>query len=172
MAQNGDNKIDRFLPAACFLLALATVAIVYFLHREASALERLTIVVAYIIVILVFFFGLVVLIAMATNRIDVSGLLCEPNENKASMSRFQLLIFTFVIAFSLVLIILASGPQLKFPDVPSGILLLLGISASTYAVSKGIGASTAGAGEQSETSETTVTQTTTKVEPPPPTTNP
>jgi|SRR6476660_5996853 len=167
----GDNKLDRFLPALCLGLALAVVAIVYYLHQGESALQRLTIVVAYIIVILVFFFGLVVLIAMVTNRIDLSGLLCEPSQNKASMARFQLLIFTFVIAFSLVLIILGSDP-LKFPEVPSGILLLLGISASTYAVSQGIHASTASSGEQSETSETTVTQTTTKVEPPPPTTNP
>ena len=130
--------ISWITPAICLALAVATVWIVYRLHPEANGLERLTLVIAYIIVILVFFFGFMVLIAMATNKIDLSGLLCEGSENKASMSRFQLLIFTFVIAFSLVLLILSNGPQLKFPEVPSGILLLLGISASTYAVSKGI----------------------------------
>ena len=148
MAENGDNKLDRFLPALCLLLAIATVAIVYFLHRDDTALHRLTIVVGYILVILVFFFGLVVLVAMATNRIDLSGLLCDPTEKKASMSRFQLLIFTFVIAFSLVLIILSTDPP-KFPDVPSSILMLLGISASTYAVSKGIQAGKDGDGGDS-----------------------
>jgi hypothetical protein len=94
-------------------------------------------------VILVFFFGLIVLIRMATNRIDLSGLLCEPDQNKASMGRFQLLIFTFVIAFSLLLIIVSAETP-EFPQIPSGILLLLGISASTYAVSKGINASSSG----------------------------
>ncbi len=151
------NLVDWIIPAICLVLALATVAIVYYLHQEGTALERLTIVVAYVIVILVFFFGLMVLIAMATNKIDISGLLCEPIENKASMSRFQLLIFTFVIAFSLVLIILSSNP-LKFPDIPSGVLLLLGISASTYAVSKGINASSPG-GTDPATDQTTSTMT-------------
>jgi hypothetical protein len=131
------HLVDWIIPVVCLGLAVATVAIVYFLHRDESALERLTIVVEYVIVILVFFFGLMVLIRMATNTIDISGLLCDPGQDKASMSRFQLLIFTFVIAFSLLLIIV-SGKEPQFPQIPSGILLLLGISASTYAVSKGM----------------------------------
>jgi hypothetical protein len=149
--------VDWIIPAICLVLALATVAIVYYLHQEGTAIQRLTIVVGYVIVILIFFFGLMVLMAMATNKIDLSGLLCEPTENKASMSRFQLLIFTFVIALSLVLIIL-SGSTPVFPEIPSGVLLLLGISASTYAVSKGINASTSsGAGNgQDSTAEQTL----------------
>lgn len=155
------NLIDWIIPLICLGLALAAVAIVYYLHQEGTALQRLTIVVGYVIVILVFFFGLMVLIAMATNKIDISGLLCEPTENKASISRFQLLIFTFVIAFCLVLIIIGNDP-LKFPDIPSGILLLLGISASTYAVSKGITKSSGGPGGDGQPSgpdQTTVTTT-------------
>jgi hypothetical protein len=137
MTERKNTVLDSLIPAICFVLALATVVIVYLLHQEGTALQRLTIVVGYIIVILIFFFGLMVLMAIATNKIDLSGLLCEPTEDKASMSRFQLLIFTFVIAFSLILIIL-SGDSPKFPDIPTSILTLLGISASTYAVSKGI----------------------------------
>src|SRR5262249_3737275 len=56
----------------------------------------------------------------------------------ASMSRFQLLVFTFVIAASLFLIIASAAPP-QFPkDIPNGILVLLGISSSSYLVSKGI----------------------------------
>jgi hypothetical protein len=51
------------------------------------------------------------------------------------MSRFQLLIFTFVIAIAVFRIVELKG---VLPDVPNGILTLLGISASTYAVGKGI----------------------------------
>src|SRR5436305_4585402 len=65
------NFVDWILPAICLVLALATVAIVYFLNQKGTALQRLTIVVGYVIVILVFFFGLMVLIAMATNKIDI-----------------------------------------------------------------------------------------------------
>jgi hypothetical protein len=91
----------------------------------------------YAVLILVFLFGLVVLFAMATGKMDISTLLGEDNGG-ASMSRFQLLVFTFVIAFSLFILVSQGN---KFPDVPSGVLTLLGISASTYGVSKGIQAS-------------------------------
>lgn len=159
------NLVDWILPLICLVLAMAAVAIIYFLHPGDKPLDRLTLVVGYVIVILVFFFGLMVLIAIATNKIDISGLLCEPKENKASMSRFQLLIFTFVIAFSLVMIIIGNNP-LQFPNVPSGVLLLLGISASTYTVGKGISKSTGGTngdGDGSPSpSSTSQTVTTTK----------
>lgn len=68
--------------------------------------------------------------------IDISRLISEVNGD-ASMSRFQFLIFTFVIALSLFLVIVGNSP-LKFPDIPNTVLSLLGISGSSYLVSKGI----------------------------------
>ena len=56
---------------------------------------------------------------------------------KASLSRFQFLVFTFVIAMSFVLIVVG-GPTLRFPDVPNGVFALLGVSGASYVVSKGI----------------------------------
>lgn len=87
--------------------------------------------------------GVIVLYKIATNKIDLEWLISEDNGH-ASMSRFQLLIFTFVIAVSFVKL-----TELKsdFPEVNSGVLTLLGISASTYAVGKGIQKS----GESAET---------------------
>jgi hypothetical protein len=126
-----------WVPIACFLLAISAVVIVYF-SVPGTALDRLTVIVGYVILMLLFFFGLMVLFAMARGRIDLSLLLSEQGGGGASMSRFQLLIFTFVIAFCLFLITIKS---MKFPAVPAEILTLLGISASTYAVSKGIQAS-------------------------------
>jgi len=77
-------------------------------------------------------------------KIDLTTLLNEGN-GQASMSRFQLLIFTFVVALSLFELVekRSSGdfpdvPHGTFPDIPQGVLTLLGISASTYAVGKGI----------------------------------
>ena len=70
-----------------------------------------------------------------TGKIDLSALINEAN-GQASMSRFQLLIFTFVIAISLFVLVEKRTDTL--PDVPPGVLTLLGISASTYAVGKGI----------------------------------
>ncbi len=137
------------LACAALAIALVTVAVVFFVVKDptaaATAMERLKVVLSYEILILTFFYGLMVLLYMAAGEIDLSMLLSEPKGPDAqgnplygaSMSRFQLLIFTFVIALSLLLIIIANGGT-KFPAIPSEILVLLGISASTYAVGKGI----------------------------------
>ena len=90
--------------------------------------------------IITFLFGFMILAAIASGKIDISGILEEKSATggtgTASMSRFQLLIFTFVIALSLFLIVVNPG---HFPDkIPPEVLTLLGISATTYAVSKGI----------------------------------
>ncbi|MFZ0749380.1 MAG: hypothetical protein WAM70_08490, partial [Pyrinomonadaceae bacterium] len=85
--------------------------------------------------------GVAILYYVFTGRIDLSGLISEPS-GEASMSRFQLLIFTFVIAACLFLIVASKDPRPGFPDIiPQGILVLLGISSSSYLVSKGIQAS-------------------------------
>ncbi len=76
----------------------------------------------------------IVIIKIFTGKIDLQYLISETN-GQASMSRFQLLIFTFVIAISLFKLVELKG---QLPDVPGGILTLVGISASTYAVGKGI----------------------------------
>ena len=55
----------------------------------------------------------------------------------ASLSRFQFLVFTFVVAMSLFYLIVIKSPP-DFPLVPNQILALLGISGGSYVVSKGI----------------------------------
>lgn len=77
---------------------------------------------------------LMLLYKMWTNQIDLSTLLNEANGD-ASMSRFQLLVFSLVVSVGLYLYMLN---HLALPDVPQSILTLLGISASTYAAGKGI----------------------------------
>jgi len=81
--------------------------------------------------------GVAILYYIFTERIDLSQLISEPSGD-ASMSRFQLLVFTFVIAASLFLIIASPHPPAFPKEIPNGILVLLGISASSYLVSKGI----------------------------------
>lgn len=81
--------------------------------------------------------GIAILYNVFTGKIDLSGLISEPS-GEASMSRFQLLVFTFVIAASLFLVTASPAPP-AFPLlIPNGILVLLGISSSSYLVSKGI----------------------------------
>jgi|HubBroStandDraft_1064217.scaffolds.fasta_scaffold693415_1 hypothetical protein len=77
---------------------------------------------------------LILLIKIWTNQIDLSTILDEANGD-ASISRFQLLVFTLVVAVGVYLFILKN---MILPDIPPSILTLLGISAGTYAVGKGI----------------------------------
>lgn len=90
----------------------------------------------YVICILVGLFGVAVLWRIADGTINLARLISEPNGD-ASMSRFQFLVFTFVIALSLFYVIV-SQKKPDFPVVPGTILSLLGISGSSYLVSKGI----------------------------------
>ena len=69
-------------------------------------------------------------------KIDLTYLISE-RDGQASLSRFQFLIFTFVIAMSFFLIVVG-GDTPAFPDVPTGVYALLGISGGSYVVSKGI----------------------------------
>ena len=64
--------------------------------------------------------------------IDLSKLLSEESGD-ASMSRFQLLVFTFVIAMGLLVSVLKTG---QFPTLNAEILGLLGISAGSYVGAK------------------------------------
>src|SRR5882757_3721626 len=70
-----------------------------------------------------------------THALD--GLLSEPpgpnGEIKASLARFQFLIFTFVIAGLYLLLCIEAG---TFIEIPGNVLALLGISGGTFVASK------------------------------------
>jgi hypothetical protein len=106
-------------------------------------MEKLELAFAYGGLILLFLFGFLVLAAIAGGKIDISQLLEEKgadgNNGGASMGRFQLLIFTFVIGLSFFLVVLC---KCDMPQIPTNVLALLGVSATTYGVGKGIQATT------------------------------
>jgi len=77
---------------------------------------------------------LLLLVKMWKNEINLSTLLEGENGN-ASIARFQLLVFSLVVAVGIFLYILEYK---NLPDIPPSVLTLLGISASTYATGKGI----------------------------------
>ena len=117
------------------VLTIAAVFIIGVLVNGDPVL-KLKLTFDYGLLTLIFLFAFLILAAIASGKIDISSLLAE-NGGGASMSRFQLLIFTFVIAVSFFLVVVG-GPGL--PEVPGSVLALLGISAGTYGVSKGFSA--------------------------------
>lgn len=100
--------------------------------------ETLALAAGWTITALVALIGLVIIWKIITGKIDISSILNEPGSPKASLSRLQFLIFTFVIALSLFLVVVGASGGPKLPDIPAGIFALLGISAGTYVVSKGV----------------------------------
>lgn len=137
-ANDKENQKPRPAPISTWLqifLLVIVIGIVVAVALLAGAdNSKLQTAVGYVLLFLISFFGLVVIVDMLRGSIDLSELLDEV-DGGASMSRFQLLIFTFIIGLSLFMLVAGGG---KFPSIPSEILTLLGISASTYGVSKGI----------------------------------
>jgi len=131
---NEKNGTGYVVAQVVMIVAFLVTAFVIAVFVPGDAKTKLTMSIGYGLLVLAFLFGMVILVEIIRGNIDLSGLLSE--DGKASMSRFQLLIFTFVIALSLFLMVAENGS--KFPDIPANVLTLLGISASTYAVSKGI----------------------------------
>ena len=100
-----------------------------------------------IAIILLGFAG-IVLLKIWRGDIGLDGLLAEPVPEdkpdasmKASLSRFQFLIFTFVIAGLFLLLSIEAG---TFVDIPTNVLALMGISGGSYLVAKGVGGGSAG----------------------------
>lgn len=113
------------------------------------SLVFLEILIGYLVCGMLALIGFLLVWKMAVNEINLKDLLSD-DDGMASTSRFQLVIFTFVVALSFFLVVV-SNVKLRqtgtttdisgLPDVPSGVLTLLGISASSFVVSKGISAS-------------------------------
>jgi hypothetical protein len=96
-----------------------------------------------IIAAIILLFALLILWKIYKNEIAIDGLLTEPpppgvsiDDAKASLSRFQFLLFTFVIAGLFLLLSIEAG---TFVNIPDNVLYLLGISGGSYALSKAIG---------------------------------
>jgi len=112
-------------------------------------MSSLELLLGYMVCGIIGLFALAVLWRIATGQISLNLLVSEKT-GEASMSRFQLLIFTFVIALSFFLIVVSNAKTVEtstnsahpagpvLPEVPGGVLGLLGISASSYTVSKAI----------------------------------
>ncbi|HFE64830.1 MAG TPA: hypothetical protein ENK14_10520 [Caldithrix sp.] len=96
------------------------------------------IVIGWIVAVFIGTIGAVIIWLILTGKINLEHLISEPGGD-ASLSRFQFLIFTFVISMSLFLIV---AHDLNFPNIPPEIIGLLGISGGSYVISKGIQKST------------------------------
>lgn len=149
MALHGSENEGGGLPRPWYFVA-AVLGVIVFLamlipllsgqskQQLENAKTVLFLAFGYGLLVIGFFAGMLVLWNMAMGSIDLSQLLCD-DKGLASMSRFQLFIFTFVVAFSYFFIAAQKG---DLPAIPTEVLTLLGISATTYGVGKAIDQST------------------------------
>jgi hypothetical protein len=116
------------------LVGAIGVAFLVALYAPGAPSEKVVYAMEYGGLVITFLFAFMILAGIASGKIDISKILEEKNGGGASMSRFQLLILTFVVAISLFQIVVSTG---EFPAViPSGVLTMLGIGATTYTVTK------------------------------------
>ncbi len=97
-------------------------------------METVSIFIAWVTALIIGFLGGAIVYLIIVGRINLERLISE-KDGSASLSRFQFLIFTFVVAMSLFLMVLSNG---SFPEISPEILGLLGISGGSYVISKGI----------------------------------
>lgn len=76
-------------------------------------------------------------VRLFNDKTSLVGLLHEPDSGKASLSRFQFLVFTFVIAGLYLGLSLESGTLIEVPD---SALWMLGISGGSYIAARGVSA--------------------------------
>jgi hypothetical protein len=98
--------------------------------------EALRLVVSWVALTIVTLLGVAVLWGVYTGKIDLKLVIAD-KDGDASMGRFQLLIFTFVVALSFLYVIASPGTS-TFPEVPASVLTLVGISGTSFLVSKSV----------------------------------
>ncbi|HWU63256.1 MAG TPA: hypothetical protein VN112_14660 [Ensifer sp.] len=104
--------------------------------------QLIALLIAVVVAIIILAIGLTVVRLIWSKTMDLSMLLTEvttdgtgQQQAKASLSRFQFLVFTFVVAGLYFVLSLESGYLI---EVPNGTLVLLGISGVSYLGSKTI----------------------------------
>jgi hypothetical protein len=103
---------------------------------------QMTMYLFWLLSIILLLFAAIVLWRIYKKEIDLTGLLAEtpgpgqpPGSTKASLSRFQFLLFTFVVAGLFLLLSIEAG---TFVDIPTNVLGLLGVSGGSYLISKAV----------------------------------
>lgn len=119
--------------------------------------ETLGLVIGWLLTIIIASLAVKIIVKVWRDEINLEYLISD-SEGYASLSRFQFLVFTFVVAMSLFYLIVIKSPP-EYPAIPNQILALLGISGGSYVLSKGI--QTGAASGDTATEETNEQKTTT-----------
>ncbi|MGY0714677.1 hypothetical protein [Azospirillum argentinense] len=125
-----DGRDGQVLAASSVVIEFGQAARSVFVPDSGRLLPGLLgSAVGFVVLAVLGVYGFVVIRRMWSGAIDLRYLISE-SDGKASISRFQFLIFTFVVAGSLLAVTLTRG---AFPvSIPQEVLWLLGISTLGY----------------------------------------
>ena len=142
-----DERARRSERARNVLFVLAFLVLVsaiagYAVYKGATAADIALIgFIAFSAVIVAF--AAAVLWEIFDGTIDLYGIISEPQgvadrdgKPKASLSRFQFLVFTFVVAGLFLMLSIEAG---TFVNIPNNVLMLIGLSGGGFIVSKAVG---------------------------------
>lgn len=137
---------DTFKAILFVLLVFAVFcgALGYVVHHDILQAHDISIIGFAAFGTIVVLFAGAVLYQVGNNTIPLAGLISEPDDGlkrgdvpKASLSRFQFLIFTFVVAGLFLMLSIESG---RLVDIPTNVLVLIGLSGTGFLAGKSLSA--------------------------------
>ena len=124
------------------IVAVFFVATGYAVHANILQAHDIAIVGFVAFGSIVVLFAAAVLYKIGNGNIPLEGIISEPEDGpkrdgqpKASLSRFQFLIFTFVVAGLFLMLSIESG---RLVDIPDTVLVLIGLSGTGFLAGKAI----------------------------------
>lgn len=152
---NSFLHLQQFGLAAVLSAGIVAVGLWAVQANDIKASDNAVLGFLAITTIIIAFAG-IVLWKMVSGEIDLSHIVSEPvkfdadgnrtaDSGKTSLSRFQFLLFTFVIAGLFLMLSIEAG---AFVNIPSNVLGLIGISGGSYVISKAVGQQTGNVGQQ------------------------
>ncbi|MEM7439143.1 MAG: hypothetical protein AAF393_06055 [Pseudomonadota bacterium] len=135
------NDLRRYFP---IFFVIGTVAIIFalagFFVAKGTQAHDIAVIGFIAFGSIVVLFAAAVLYQIGTGSIPLTGIITEPEdirgENgapKASLARFQFLIFTFVVAGIFLMLSIEAGQMV---DIPNNVLVLIGLSGTGYLAGK------------------------------------
>ena len=133
--------MDRNPIVFVFLVVLAVYGIAGFAVYGGVRAHDIALIGFVAFGTIIVFFAAAVLYQIANGSITLAGIISEPKgtledkdgEPKASLSRFQFLVFTFVVAGLFLMLSIEAG---QFVNIPNNVLVLIGLSGTGYLASK------------------------------------
>lgn len=118
------------------------VATAYAVHHEVLQVHDIAIIGFVAFGSIIVLFAAAVLYQIGSGKIPLEGIISEPEDGpqhkgapKASLSRFQFLIFTFVVAGLFLMLSIEAG---RMVDIPTNVLVLIGLSGTGFLAGKAI----------------------------------